>query len=119
LINKLPERERFLRGLRAWTGFRQTGIKYERSPRAAGETKYTFRKLVKLAFDGMFGFSRAPLTMILYFGILVSSLSIFLGLVYISAKLFDFPLFGVENTPAGFTTVFLRRCSAYGAGHYW
>jgi len=52
VMNALPEKNRFVRGLRSWSGFRQTGLAYERQSRAAGETKYSFRKLVGLAFDG-------------------------------------------------------------------
>ena len=60
LTNSLPEKNRFVRGLRAWAGFRQTGLVYERAGRAAGETKYPFHKLMKLAFDGIFDLSTAP-----------------------------------------------------------
>src|SRR5712692_8890627 len=60
-INALPERHRFVRGLRSWVGFRQTGLEYERAARGAGESKYTFRKLFGLACDGVFSFSDAPL----------------------------------------------------------
>ena len=48
-INRLPEKNRFFRGLRAWVGFSQTGLEYERAARAAGATKYSFLKLLKLA----------------------------------------------------------------------
>ncbi len=48
-INRLPERNRFVRGLRSWVGFRQTGIAYERQARFAGEPKYTYRKLFRLS----------------------------------------------------------------------
>src|ERR1017187_3415189 len=56
-INQLPERNRFVRGLRSWVGFRQTGLAYERQARFAGEPKYNFSKLLKLATDGIFNFS--------------------------------------------------------------
>ncbi len=56
VLNSLPEKNRFIRGLRAWTGFRQTGLVYERAVRAAGESKYSFKELIKLAFDGIFNF---------------------------------------------------------------
>lgn len=57
----IPERHRYLRGLRTWVGFRQTGIAIERSERAVGESKYGPVKLFSLAFDGIFAFSMAPL----------------------------------------------------------
>jgi dolichol-phosphate mannosyltransferase len=60
-IRRLPERNRFVRGLRAWVGYRQTGLAYERQARHAGEPKYTFRKLMRLALDGIVNFSYRPL----------------------------------------------------------
>lgn len=63
-LNELPERNRFVRGLRAFVGFRQTGIEFDRPERTAGETKYTFRKLAGLAADGLFNFSTLPIRLI-------------------------------------------------------
>ena len=60
LNNEMPEYNRFVRGLRAYSGFKQIGIEYDRDPRFAGETKYTYRKLIKLALDGIFDFSTFP-----------------------------------------------------------
>lgn len=60
-INRMPERNRFVRGLRSWVGFRQTGMEYERAARNAGEPKYHFKSLLKLAFDGLVSFSFLPL----------------------------------------------------------
>ncbi len=59
-INELPERRRFVRGLRAWVGFRQTGLWIDRSPRHSGTPKFTIAKLIGLALDGVVGFSDAP-----------------------------------------------------------
>ena len=56
LLNSLPERQRFVRGLRTWIGLRQTGIAYERDARQAGQPAYTFKALVKLAMDGLVSF---------------------------------------------------------------
>lgn len=61
LIRQSPERHRYLRGLRAWAGFRQCGIDVERGARHAGESKYGLRKLLRLASDAVFSFSVAPL----------------------------------------------------------
>ena len=58
-IRSMPESNRFIRGLRAWVGFRQTGVEYERDARAAGKPSYTWRKLIHLAFDGIFPFDHA------------------------------------------------------------
>lgn len=62
-IRTLPESQRFLRGLRSWVGFHQVGVPYDRPERFAGEPKYGFRGLVKLAMDGLLGFSATPLRM--------------------------------------------------------
>lgn len=69
VLKTMPERERFVRGLRSWVGFRQVGIEYERGARAAGEAKYTFSKLLKLALDGIFAFSSLPLKLATYLGL--------------------------------------------------
>lgn len=61
LIIALPERKRFVRGLRAWAGFRQVGLPIPRSPRHAGRPKFTLRKLCGLALDGLIGFGDPPL----------------------------------------------------------
>ena len=59
-LNQLPERDRFVRGLRSFVGFRQVGVAYERDARFAGTAKYTFRKLVGLAVNGLMNFSSFP-----------------------------------------------------------
>ncbi len=82
ILKAMPERNRFIRGLRSWVGFRQIGIEYERDARAAGEAKYTFPKLVRLALDGIFSFSTLPLKVATYLGFLVSLAALF-GLVFV------------------------------------
>lgn len=82
VINNLPERNRFVRGLRSWAGFTQVGFVYERDKRFAGETKYSIKKLFRLAYDGIFSFSFAPLSVISFLGFLISSIS-FLGIVIV------------------------------------
>jgi polyisoprenyl-phosphate glycosyltransferase len=81
-INRLPERNRFVRGLRSWVGFRQTGIAYERQSRFAGEPKYNFRKLFKLAADGIVNFSYRPLQFIMSIG-LVLAFFCMLGAIFV------------------------------------
>ncbi len=81
-LNAMPERNRFVRGLRAWTGFRQVGLEYERQARAAGTTQYSFWKLTKLATDGLFAFSTVPLRLATWLGLIVSLLS-FLGIALV------------------------------------
>jgi polyisoprenyl-phosphate glycosyltransferase len=87
LLNMLPERNRYVRGLRAWLGFSQTAIPYERPGRYAGETKYPFRRLVGLAVDGVLSLSKAPLRLSMYFGFFASSVSFLLGVFYIGERL--------------------------------
>lgn len=88
-LNSLPERNRFVRGLRAWIGYKQIGIPYERNARLAGEAKYTFRKLIRLAFDGLINFSYRPLQVFTSLGIIVSLLSFLVAIYYLFAWIFD------------------------------
>jgi dolichol-phosphate mannosyltransferase len=78
LLNRMPERNRYLRGLRAWLGFRQTAVQFERPPRYAGEPKYTFWKSLALGVNGVVGFSKVPLRFATYLGILFSAISLVL-----------------------------------------
>jgi dolichol-phosphate mannosyltransferase len=78
VVRGLPERTRFVRGLRTWAGYRQTGLEYERDKRHAGKPKYTFGKLLKLAYDGIVAFSDVPLRFAIYLG-LGSAAAAFLG----------------------------------------
>jgi len=71
-LRALPERTRFLRGLRSWIGLRQTGIEYERPIRHSGRSKYSLARLFKLGFDGILSFSTVPLKLALFLGLLVS-----------------------------------------------
>ncbi len=81
-LNAMPESGRFVRGLRAWLGLRQTGIVYERDRRHAGVPKYTLLKLLKLSVDGLFSFSYVPLRLIVAMGLAISLLS-FLGVLVV------------------------------------
>jgi dolichol-phosphate mannosyltransferase len=67
-LKRLREKDRFVRGLVSWIGFRQTGITYSRDRRHAGETKYPYRKMIKFAFDGITSFSTAPLKLATWMG---------------------------------------------------
>ena len=81
-LNRLPETDRFVRGLRAWVGFRQTGVPYDRDSRHAGTPKYTIPKLVQLSLDGLLSFSYAPLRWLAYAGFALSAIS-FVGILVI------------------------------------
>lgn len=77
-LSRLPERARFVRGLRTYVGFRQVGLPYEREARSAGKPKYTLRALVRLAVDGLISFSSYPLRLMTYLGIASSALALLL-----------------------------------------
>ncbi|HBE21830.1 MAG TPA: glycosyltransferase [Cyanobacteria bacterium UBA11367] len=107
-LNSMPERNRFVRGLRSWIGYRQIGIPYERDKRLAGDVKYTFRKLLRLALDGIINFSYRPLQLTGTFGLLVCFLS-FSGIVfYLVHRVLNRKIFGLapQDVP-GFTTLIL------------
>jgi glycosyltransferase involved in cell wall biosynthesis len=78
-INRLPERNRYLPGLRAWVGFKQVAVPFDRPERAAGDPRMSLSRLFKLALDGIFGFSYIPLRVATGLGMLACSL----GLVFI------------------------------------
>jgi glycosyltransferase involved in cell wall biosynthesis len=100
-LHQAPERHRYLRGLRAWAGYRQIGIAVERSARAGGESKYSLGKLVALACDGFFSFSVAPLRAAALLGAGAIVLSTLFALYSIVAK------FILDRSPQGFTAVIL------------
>ncbi len=107
-INSLPEKNRFFRGLRAWVGFKQTGIQYERDARLAGVTKYSFLKLVKLASDGIFNFSTAPLTLVFHAGFLISILSFLLLFLILFLRITEIPIWGVRASDVqGFASIII------------
>ncbi len=74
-LNRLPERVRFVRGLRTFVGFRQVGVAYERAARDGGRPKYTLRALVGLAIDGLVSFSGHPLRLMSYLGAATAGLA--------------------------------------------
>lgn len=74
-LKTLPERNRFVRGLRTFVGFKQVGLAYERAARLAGKPKYTFKALVKLAMDGIINFSSVPLNLVTWTGVLCLTLA--------------------------------------------
>lgn len=105
-LNSMPERNRFVRGLRAWAGFKQTAISYERQGRVAGLPKYNLSKLVKLALDGMISFSGFPLKVASHFGFLVSAVAL-VGIIFTLAQRLFYGVFehiGLAPVP-GFATI--------------
>lgn len=83
-LKKLPERARFVRGLRTFVGFRQVGLEYDRDARAAGTPKYSFSALIRLAIDGLVSFSSYPLRLVTHFGAVTAlfALLLFAWVVY-------------------------------------
>ena len=100
-LRRTPEHHRYLRGLRRWVGFRQTGVVVERSARAAGTSKYGPAKLLKLAFDGIFAFSIAPLRAAALAGALAVALSALFAVYSLYAK------FVLDQSTRGFTALVL------------
>jgi dolichol-phosphate mannosyltransferase len=104
LLVRMPERSRFIRGVRSWIGFNQVGIPVNRDERFSGNSKYGFFRLVHLAMDGLVSFSYMPLRFISLVGVFVSVLSIGLAIFYISKQL----LIGLS--PPGFATIVVMIC---------
>ena len=100
ILNLMPERTRYLRGLRSWVGFNQTAVPFSRDARFAGEVKYTFRKSFKLAMNGIVSFSQVPLRLSTYVGLFAAIVSIFMALLILYWRIF------VPNSPlTGFTMI--------------
>jgi glycosyltransferase involved in cell wall biosynthesis len=99
-LKAIPERSRFIRGLRTWIGFRQIGVGYERERRFAGTSKYTWSKLMKLAVNGLLSFSAIPLRLVTALGFLISCCS----LLGIMVALY-FRLFTAKAMPGWTTTI--------------
>jgi glycosyltransferase involved in cell wall biosynthesis len=95
----MREHNRYVRGMFSWVGFRQAGVPYNRDSRHAGESKYTLRKMVRLALNGIIGFSTAPLKMVMSAGFLLAGASMLYGLIAIVLK-----LAGVHMMP-GYTSI--------------
>jgi dolichol-phosphate mannosyltransferase len=80
VLQQMPEQHKFLRAQIAWAGFAQTSIEYDRDPRNAGASGYTYRKMIRLALDGITGFSNLPLKMATIAGFLVSGITFLVSL---------------------------------------
>lgn len=99
LLNSMPERNRFVRGIRSWVGLRQVGVPFERQKRHAGSSKYTIERLMLLALDGLISFSYVPLRIITLLGLSVSLLSLFMAAFFFIKKL----LFALN--PPGYASI--------------
>jgi dolichol-phosphate mannosyltransferase len=87
VMNKMRERHRFLRGMSTWVGFRQIGVEYKRAARIAGETKYPFKKMFRLALNAITSFSYFPLQVATYLGFIAAGIAILAIPVVVAARL--------------------------------
>lgn len=106
-FNMIHEKNRFVRGLFAWIGYRQTSVHFMREARKSGSTKYPFRKMFLFALDGLFSFSDAPLRAVLWLGFWVAGLSFCAGIWSIAVKL-------LGQSVQGWTSLILVVCFASG-----
>jgi glycosyltransferase involved in cell wall biosynthesis len=100
LINSLPENNRYIRGIRSWVGFNQYNFEYERLERKDGASKYSYKMLFDLAYNGIFSFSRFPIKFITRLGIL----TVLVSFLYILILVF-YKIFLPNVVPKGFTTL--------------
>ncbi|MBG6186781.1 glycosyltransferase family 2 protein [Flavobacterium sp. CAN_S2] len=100
-MNNMPEQSRYLRGMRAWVGFKQIGFEYDRDERQAGETKYSWSKLFELAFNGIFNFSDFPIKFITRLGFL----TVLFSLIYFAYNVYRKIMY--NDVPQGFTATIL------------
>lgn len=98
-LKTIEERDRFLRGLISWVGFSSVGVNYKADARIAGTSKYTIKKMIRLALDGIISFSAAPLHLVTYMGMIVS----FFSFLYGAYSLYAF--FFTDRTIPGWTSI--------------
>ncbi|MGB4957704.1 MAG: glycosyltransferase family 2 protein [Candidatus Saccharimonas sp.] len=99
-LKQFRESERYTKGMFSWIGYRKKEILYDRDPRAAGETKWNYSKLIDLAIDGITSFTTAPLRLTTHIGVLVS-FAAFVYIVYLVIR----PLFGAPTVPGYASTL--------------
>ena len=99
VLNEMPEESRFIRGMRSWIGFRQVGVEYERDARQAGESKYSFGMLRKLAYNGIFNFSEYPIKLVTRLGMITFGVA----MLYLIQTLIKKYVYG--DVPQGFTAL--------------
>jgi dolichol-phosphate mannosyltransferase len=109
-IGELRESHRFFPGLRAWIGYRQTMLTFQRPPRAGGEPKQTFVRLLKYALDAVFGYSFKPLRLLTSAGVAICLISFVLASWFLFKR-----LIGWETATIGFTTL---TCAVFGLGGF-
>ncbi len=108
IINKMPEKNKYLRGLIMWTGFKHTGIPFNRKKRYAGQSKATLGNVVGIALNGIFSFSYLPLRMIAFTGVFITVISFIAIIIYLILYFIQ-----GRQTP-GITTVILLILFLFG-----
>ena len=99
-LKQFRESERYTKGMFSWIGYKKKEILYDRDPRAAGETKWNYGKLINLAIDGITSFTTAPLRISTYFGAVISTIA-FVYIAYLLVR----PLFGIPTVPGYASTM--------------
>ena len=106
-INRMPERQRFTRGLRAWVGFRQTGLLYDRGYRGAGSSKFTFFDMIDLALDGLLAYTIVPIRLMIVLGLLLTGFFVLVSFVNVIVWILN--QFGIYSSvgllPLGLTQI--------------
>lgn len=110
LVSEMPERDRLIRGMRSWVGFRQVGVPYDRPGRYSGTTRYSLMRRVEGALDGLFGYSRVPIRISLLLGLIV----FLVGFLYLGNALVGNLLLGGKPVP-GWTSVIVLAFMLGGA----
>ncbi|MFM2303851.1 MAG: hypothetical protein RLZZ135_1261 [Cyanobacteriota bacterium] len=100
LLNHMPERNRYIRGLRSWVGFKQTALKFDRDSRFAGDVKYTFAKSWALAINGLVAFSTLPLRLSTYLGLFSALVALVMAML-----VFYWRFFTPNSTLTGFAAI--------------
>jgi dolichol-phosphate mannosyltransferase len=107
-LRQLPESHRFFPGLRAWIGFHQAYVDYDRHDRYKGTPKQTFQRLMRYAIDGVLSFSFKPLRLMTLIGFAICGLSLVVAMIFFTKR-----ILGFESAPIGFTTL---SCAVFGLG---
>jgi dolichol-phosphate mannosyltransferase len=108
-LRDMPERDRFVRGMVAWAGFKQIAVPYRRAARFAGESKYPFLKMVRFALDGLTSFSRAPLRLATWMGFVVSAVALVAIIYALAMRIFT------NDWVTGWTALFIAVLFVGGA----
>ncbi len=102
-LRRMPERNRFVRGLVAWLGFRQIGVPYDQAPRLAGQPAYSRRQHFNIRIDSVFSFSTVPLRISMYLGLLTLAL----GIIYAAYIFVALLIFGRGSVPSGWPALII------------